>query len=85
MDKPENLESSRETSRLLSELDQVIDQSSALRDILCKYEHLRSIERITGPSRLTRIMRKEIQIMESRLRILRAARDLKQQTFLSSA
>jgi len=75
-----DLEAARETSRLLSELDRAIDQSSALRDIVRKYEHLRSIESITGPSRLTRIMRKEIQIMESRLRLLRAAQEMQQQS-----
>ena len=80
----DNLESSRETSRLLSELDRAIDQSSALRDILRRYEHLRSIESITGPSRLTRIMRKEIQILESRLQVLRTARDLEQQSLYST-
>ena len=63
---------------------QAIDQSSALRDILRRYEQLRSIESITGPSRLTRIMRKEIQILESRLRVLRAARDMKQQSLYSA-
>lgn len=80
----DNLEPTRETSRLLTELDRAIDRSSALRDILLKYEHLRSIERITGPSRLTRIMRKEIQILESRLRVLRSARDLDQHSLYSS-
>lgn len=59
---------SRETSRLLSELDQAIDRSSVMRDIIGRYERLRSIENITGPSRLTRIMRSEIRAMESQLR-----------------
>ncbi len=72
MNKPNDMEPAHETSRLLSELDRVIDHSSVMRDILRKYEHIRSIENITGPSRLTRIMRKEIQIMESRLRLVRA-------------
>ena len=58
---------SRETSRLLSELDQAIDRSSVMREIIGRYDRLRSIESITGPSRLTRIMRSEIRAMESRL------------------
>ena len=66
-----NMEATRETSRLLSELDLAISESSVMRDIISKYEHLRNIENITGPSRVTRIMRKEIQILESRLRLVR--------------
>ena len=82
MNKHNNMEASCETSRLLTELDQAIDQSSVMREIIRKYEYIRSIENITGPSRLTRIMRKEIQIMESRLRLVRA-RHQKQETLLS--
>ncbi len=63
-----NTDPSRETSRLLSELDQAIDHSSVMRDIIGKYERLYSIESITGPSSLTRSMRSEIRAMESRLR-----------------
>ena len=66
-----NMEATRETSRLLSELDLAIDESSVMRDIISRYEHVRNIEKLTGPSRLTRIMRKEIQILESRLRLVR--------------
>lgn len=72
MNKHNNMEASSETSRLLTELDQAIDQSSVMREIIRKYEYIRSIENITGPSRLTRIMRKEIQLMESKLNALRA-------------
>jgi len=72
MNKHNNMEATSETTRLLSELDCAIDQSSVMRDIIRKYEHIRSIENITGPSRLTRIMRKEIQILESKLRMVRA-------------
>ncbi len=72
MNKYNNTEATSETSRLLTELDQVIDQSSVMREIIRKYEYIRSIENITGPSRLTRIMRKEIQLMESKLRRVRA-------------
>ena len=59
---------SRETSHLLSELDRAIDRSSVVRDIVGRYEHLRSIENITGPSRLTRVMRSEIRALEQQLR-----------------
>ena len=71
MNKHNNMEATNETSRLLTELDQAIDQSSVMREIIRKYEYIRSIENITGPSRLTRIMRKEIQLMESKLSVLR--------------
>ena len=71
MHKPHNMEATSETSRLLSELDRAIDRSSVMREIVVRYQRLRSIESITGPSRLTRVMRKEIQIMENRLRIVR--------------
>ena len=71
MKQNKNSDSTCETSRLLSELDLAIDESSVMRDIISKYEYIRSIENITGPSRMTRIMRKEIQILESRLRLVR--------------
>ena len=57
MKKPVNLELARETSQLLSELDLAIDQFGVMREIIGKYDCIRSIENITGPSRLTRIMR----------------------------
>ena len=72
MKQNKNMDPNRETSRLLSELDLAIDESSVMRDIISKYEYIRSIENITGPSRMTRIMRKEIQILESRLRLVRS-------------
>ena len=71
MNSDNNMDASHETSRLLSELDQAIDRSSAMRDIIGRYERLRSIENITGPSRLTRIMRTEIRSMEIQLERVR--------------
>ena len=61
-----------ETSRLLSELDTAIDQSSLLCDILNRRKQLRSIERVTGPSRHTRLLRQEIELLENRLSFARA-------------
>jgi hypothetical protein len=63
MDRETNLtestgEETRETSRLLSELDLVINQSCVMRDILNRYDRLRTLENMTGPSRATRILRK---------------------------
>ena len=66
-------ESANETSRLLEELDQVLNQSSAMRDILQRYKLLHDLESITGPSRKTSSMRREIELMEQRLRVERAA------------
>jgi hypothetical protein len=77
MDRETNLtestgEETRETSRLLSELDLVINQSCVMRDILNRYDRLRTLENMTGPSRATRILRKEIIMMEARLQLERA-------------
>ena len=61
-------DSTSETARLLSELDQALDRSGILRDILRRHERIRQIESITGPSQITRVMRKELEILERRLR-----------------
>jgi hypothetical protein len=53
-----------ETSRLLAALDDVLDQSTVMRDIVDKYERLHRIESIAGPSIRTRILREEIESME---------------------
>ena len=71
MKSDKNMEAVRETSRLLSELDLAINESSVMRDIINRYETIRNIESITGPSSMTRVMRKEIQILESRLGLVR--------------
>ena len=60
-----------ETSQLLSQLDRVIDQSSLMRDIVGRWENLHRIDGITGPSQRTKIMRQEIEVMESRLDLTR--------------
>ncbi len=60
-----------ETSQLLSQLDQVIDQSGLIRDIVNRWERLHRIEGITGPSRCTKIMRQEIEAIESKLKSAR--------------
>jgi hypothetical protein len=64
MDKDLNTEAAAETSRLLAALDDVLDQSTVMRDIVDKYERLHRIESITGPSIRTRILREEIESME---------------------
>ena len=61
-------DSASETSRLLTELDQALDRSGVMREILRRYERIRHIESITGPSQITRVMRKELEILERRLR-----------------
>ena len=70
---------SKETARLLTELDLAIEQLSAMRDIVTSYEKLHQLESITGPSQRTRVMRKEIEIMEKRFdgerKLLRAESD----------
>jgi len=68
MDREINTAVATETSRLLAELDAAIDQSSAMREIVDKYQILHSLESITGPSEKTRAMRREIELMERALR-----------------
>ena len=60
-----------DTRQLLSQLDQVIDQSSTIREIVNHSEQLHRIECLTGPSRRTKLMRREIEAMESRLKSAR--------------
>ena len=69
-----------ETNRLLSALDDAIDQSTAMRDIVDRYQRLHNIESLTGPSRITRILRKEIKMMERKFRLGRNARGLEPAT-----
>ena len=57
-----------ETSRLLEELDQAIDRCDAIRDIARRWERLHDMECVIGPSRQTRILRKEIMLLEKRIR-----------------
>ena len=75
----------KETSRLLSELDQVINHSSALRDIVKRREQLYDLECLTGPSPKTLSMRREIMHLEQQLRDDRAALDTTLETTLETA
>ena len=72
MSQTDNSRETRETTRLLGELDRVLDESSVIRDLANKYQKLRDLERLTGPSQSTLILRKEILRLENRLRIARA-------------
>jgi hypothetical protein len=56
-----------ETTRLLSELDQAIDHSSTLRDIIGRQEAVLELESITGSSRKTQTLRQEITRLEQQL------------------
>ncbi len=56
-----------ETSRLLAELEQAIHRSDAIRDIVHRWERLHDMERVIGPSRKTRILHKEILLLETRI------------------
>ena len=64
MDKDISIKVVMDTSRLLAELDDVLDQSTVMRDIVDKYERLHSIENIAGSSCKTRDLRKEIESIE---------------------
>jgi hypothetical protein len=67
MDKDFSTKVAMETSRLLTDLEDVLDQSSVMRDIVDKYERLHSIEDIAGTSCRTRDLRKEVESMEREL------------------
>jgi hypothetical protein len=56
-----------ETTRLLAELDQALDRSEAIRDIVRRWERLHDMERVIGPSRKTRVLHKEIMLLETRV------------------
>jgi len=71
MNQTDDSQETRETARLLSELDRALDESSVIRDITSKYQELRDLERLTGPSRVTRLLREEILKLESQLRLVR--------------
>ena len=68
MNREAESESAGQTARLLAELDQLLDRSSALRDIMQRYQQLHELESITGPTRTTRNLRNEIMQLEQRLR-----------------
>ena len=68
----DNGNDTRETTRLLTELDRALDESSVMRDIAGKYQRLHDLERITGPTRITRLLRREIRALENRLKLARA-------------
>ena len=72
MNQSDDSQEVRETARLLTELDRALDESSVIRDIATKYQVLRDLERLTGPSQGTLRLRKEILRLENRLRIARA-------------
>ena len=57
-----------ETSRLLAELDQAMNRSDAIRDIVRRWERLHDMERVIGASRKTRVLHKEIMLLERRFR-----------------
>ena len=72
MSQPDNTEATRETARLLTELDRALDESSVIRDIASKTQRLHDLESITGPTRSTRLLRREILALEYRLKLARA-------------
>ena len=71
MTQPDNTEATRETTRLLTELDRALDESSVIRAIASKTQRLHDLERITGPTRSTRLLRREILALENRLKLAR--------------
>ena len=76
MDKDFSTKETMETSRLLAELDDALDQSSVIRDIVDQYERLHSIEDIAGTSCRTRDLRKKIESKERDLNFQRCQQHL---------
>jgi len=72
MSQTDNTEATSETARLLTELDRALDESSVIRDIASKTQRLHDLERITGPTRFTHLLRREILALENRLKLARA-------------
>jgi hypothetical protein len=68
MNRETESESFGQTGRLLAELDRVLDESSALRDIMRRYEQLRELESITGPTPRARGLREELDLLQRQLR-----------------
>lgn len=71
MNRDREIEDDISTHQLLSQLDHALDRSCVLREIVEGYERLHLLESITGPSRRTRSLRREIARKESRLRYAR--------------
>ncbi len=71
MSKKNEITDNLRTSQLLSQLDAALDRSSIMREIVAGYERLRLLESLTGPSRRTRLLRREIEQMESQLHYAR--------------
>lgn len=59
------------TNELLTRLNNVINQSNLVREIVSKSEKLWSLEQASGNSRETRKLRKDIARLEDLLRISR--------------
>ena len=72
MRQPDETDVSRETIQLLNELDNALLHSSALRAVLEKSRELQRLESVTGPSRLTRALRREISLLQNQLGKVRA-------------
>jgi hypothetical protein len=64
-----------ETRQLLAELDQALNRSDAIRDIVRRWERLHDMETVIGPSRRTRILHKEIMLLERKIHFHDVARN----------
>jgi hypothetical protein len=60
-----------ETSRLLLKLDQAIDHSTVLRDLIRRRELLHELENLTGNSLSTQTLRQEVTRIEQQLEATR--------------
>ena len=64
-----------ETSRLLLKLDQAIDHSTVLRDLIRRRELLHDLENLTGNCLSTQTLRQEITSLEQQLEATREDAD----------
>ncbi|MEM7565061.1 MAG: hypothetical protein AAF353_18765 [Pseudomonadota bacterium] len=76
MDRDSNTAVHQETSQLLEKLDNLIDQSSALQEIVRLGEKLHRLEKVTGPCYQTELIRLEIAHKESKLKSERRTTDV---------
>ena len=63
---------SQETSQLLQKLDELIEQSSVLQEIVRLGEKLRRLEQVAGPCHQSEIIRRQIALKESELHMERS-------------
>ncbi len=71
MERFPNQQENSEGTFLHSKNYSTIDESSLKQIIVSRYENMRNIEQVTGPSMRTQMIRREIEIMENQVQLWR--------------